>query len=185
MQYINVRFNTMKRKFYIIVTIAIAFINISIASATDLRVFPSPDGRLTAKIIPSAKPPECIVEICGKKGEVLIRTDYSSPDGEHGQYVEQASWTPDSKFFVYSTYSTGGHSPWQSKYFFYRHRDNKLLSSPDFLPPIIDAKFSLRAPDIITLTIWSPFKPDKGTKGSIKLPISFKLSNIDENTIEE
>jgi hypothetical protein len=175
----------MKRKFYLILTIALSFINISIASAMDLQVFPSPDGRLTAKIIPSAKPPECIVEIYGEKGKVLVRIDYSSPDGEHGQYVEQASWTPDSKFFVYSTYNTGGHSEWQSKYFFYRRRDNKLLSSSDFLPPIVAAKFSLRAPDIITLTIWSPFKSDKGIQGSIKLPISFKLRDINENTIEE
>jgi hypothetical protein len=173
----------MNRKFYMIVAITFAFMTISFASAADLQILPSPDGRLTAKIIPSAKPPECIVEIYGESGELLVRTDYSSPDGEHGQYVEQASWTPDSNFFVYSTYNTGGHSEWQSKYFFYRRRDNKLLSSSDFLPPIVDAKFSLRAPDIIAITIWSPF--DKGITGSIKLPISFKLSDIDENTIEE
>jgi hypothetical protein len=39
--------------------------------------------------------------------------DYSSPRGFNGYYVVNAKGSPDSKFFVYSVLSSGGHSPWQ------------------------------------------------------------------------
>lgn len=175
----------MKTTFLIFVLIALLSFSVPVVCAFDAQVFPSPDGKLSAKIIPAERSPECKVEIRTDKGALLVSADYSSSDGEHGQYVEKASWTPDSQFFVYSTYNTGGHAVWQSVYFFYRRRDNKILPSYDFLPPIVDAKFSLKPPDIISLTIWSPFKPDKGIVGSIKLPITLKLSDLHEATIEK
>lgn len=151
--------------------------------ALQAQVLQSSDGMLTAKIITIGKTIENKIEIY-RNEELLNKADYSSKDGEHGQYIEKASWSPDSQFFVYSTHNTGGHSAWQFGFYFYRRTDNKILPSYDFLPPIADSNFILKGPDFISLTIWSPFYK-KGIQGSIKLPITFKLSDIKESTIEE
>jgi len=152
--------------------------------ALQSQIIQSPDGVLKAKIITIGKLIENKIEIY-RNDELLNKADYSSEDGEHGQYIENASWTPDSRFFVYSTYNTCGHRAWQSGFYFYRRSDNKILPSHDYLPPIADSNFILKEPDLITLTIWSPFKSGKGIKGSIKLPITFKLIDIKGTTIEE
>lgn len=152
--------------------------------ALQSQVIQSPDGVFTAKITTVGKTIENIIEIYKNKN-LQNKVDYSSNDGEHGQYIEKASWTPDSQFFVYSTYNTGGHQPWQAGFYFYRRSDNKILPSHDYLPPIADSNYTLQKPDLITLTIWSPFKAGKGIEGSIKLPITFRLSDIKELTIKE
>jgi hypothetical protein len=55
---------------------------------------------------------ESRVVIRTSKGETVTSKDYSSPRGFNGYYVVRAQWSPDSKFFVYSLSSSGGHSPW-------------------------------------------------------------------------
>jgi hypothetical protein len=147
----------MKTTFFIFGLIGLLLYSpVPVVGAFDTQVFPSPDGKLIAKIIPAEKSPECKVQILTDKGALLVSADYSSADGEHGQYVENASWTPDSQFFVYSTYNTGGHSVWQSVYFFYRRRDSKILPSYDFLPPIVDSRFSFNHPTLSVLRSGHP-----------------------------
>src|SRR5664279_2912042 len=71
----------------------------------------SPDGAVVVTV-ESTKTHESRLEFRGNSGKLLARVDYSSQDGEHGQSVAKASWTPDSQFFVYSLGNTGGHQPW-------------------------------------------------------------------------
>ena len=83
------------------------------------QVYPSPDGTLRAVVYPvdislNATPDmESRVVIRTSKGDTLTSKDYASPRGFNGYYVVNAKWSPDSKFFVYSMSSSGGHSPWQ------------------------------------------------------------------------
>ena len=82
-------------------------------------IYPSPDGTARALVYPvdislNATPDlESRVVIRSNKGETLTSKDYASPRGFNGYYVVSAKWSPDSKFFVYSMSSSGGHSPWQ------------------------------------------------------------------------
>lgn len=144
--------------------------------------YASGDGTLVARILAVKKvlmgKYECKVQILDRAATVLLERDYSSRTGEHGLIIEMASWSPDSEFFVYSTSSSGGHQPWQSLLFIYRRSDNTILDAQDFLPPVAHPKFGLEEPDRISLTIWSPFKPGKGIRGSIKLPITFSLKDL-------
>ena len=81
------------------------------------QVYPSPDGSLRAVVYPvdislNATPDmESRVVIRTSKGDTLTSKDYASPRGFNGYYVVNAQWSPDSKFFVYSMSSSGGHSP--------------------------------------------------------------------------
>jgi hypothetical protein len=79
-------------------------------------IYISPDGKFRAEIVPTYTQErgfhEHCVTIYTRTGKQLAQNDHSSNDHEHGQTVNQAEWTPDSRFFVYGTHSSGGHSGW-------------------------------------------------------------------------
>jgi hypothetical protein len=66
------------------------------------------------------------VEIQKGDGKALCTQDYSSADGEHGLGVTEDRWTPDSRFFVYSTSPSGGHQPYHSPTDFFSRRTNRV-----------------------------------------------------------
>ena len=89
-----------------------------------------------------------------------------------------AAWTTNSQFFVFSTEVSGGHGVWQSPIYFFNRKDGQIYPLDNYLPPVGDQRFSVRPPDVIEVSIWTPFPQGKGIDGSIVLPISFKLSDI-------
>jgi len=141
------------------------------------KSYASPDGKLQAEVLSKGSAQESRVEVRDQQGVLLASRDYSSRDGEHGQIVDEARWTPDSQFFVFTTYSSGGHSPWQTPTYFFNRRENKIRDLSEFLPPVADSKFTLSAPDRITISIWTPFSQE-GIAKSIILPVSFRLSDL-------
>jgi hypothetical protein len=95
------------------------------------QVIVSPDGALRAIIVPVGRKKgfeasESRVEIQKSDGKLLCTEDYSSSDGEHGYGVDKGRWTPDSRFFVYNTSSSGGHQPYHSPTFFYSRQNNRV-----------------------------------------------------------
>ena len=146
------------------------------AMGAEAKVYRSPDGTLVAAVIPTGPGREHRIEIWDRRGNVLVGADHSSSDGEHGLVVDKAAWSPDSQFFVFSTYSSGGHQAWTSPTFLYDRRFGKLFNLNCFLPPVAASDFTLRAPDILTIAIWSPFS--HGLPGSIALPVTVKLRNF-------
>jgi hypothetical protein len=148
----------------------------SLVHGGQTKFFWSPDRVLKAKVSSIDETGESRVEIFGRDGKIRCKGDYTSEDGSHGGVVEHAGWTPDSQFFVFSMYSSGGHQPWQSPTFFYARRDNTIHKFNDYLPPVAEPGFVLKAPDRVTLIIWTPFT--HGTIGSIMLPITFRISDI-------
>jgi len=43
---------------------------------------------------------------------LLRRRSFASSDHNHGEGVGHAEWTSDGQFFVFNTFSSGGHQPW-------------------------------------------------------------------------
>jgi hypothetical protein len=82
------------------------------------QVYASPDKALRALVLPvdvslyATPDMESRVVIRTSNGDTLTSKDYSSPRGANGYYVHAAKWSPDSRFFVFSLVSSGGHSPW-------------------------------------------------------------------------
>jgi hypothetical protein len=117
----------------------------------------SPDQKLRACVTSVGKhgPPfnESRVEIHDANDHVLAFKDFRSPDGEHGRNVQRNAWTPDSQFFVFSTASSGGHSPWHWQTYFFDRRISAFKEVDDFTGPIIKRDFSLIAPDIIEVIV--------------------------------
>ena len=57
-------------------------------------------------------------------------------------------------------------------------RNNLIVNFAEYLPPVAKSKFFVKAPDIITIRIWTPLTMEKNLEKSIILPITFRLSDI-------
>ena len=126
------------------------------------QVYPSPDGTLRAVVYPvdislNATPDmESRVVIRTAKGETLTSKDYASPRGFNGYYVVNAKWSPDSKFFVYSLSSSGGHSPWQFPIAVYSRGKNAFGPFSDMIDgkPSLSADFKFTGPHTLIASTW-------------------------------
>jgi hypothetical protein len=125
-------------------------------------LFPSPDGALTALVLPVDPSPhatpdmESRVDIRARGGHIRASKNYSSPGGANGYYVVQATWTPDSQFFVYSLSSSGGHSPWQSPIALFSRTGNTFVSFSDLIggDPTLSANFKIVGAHSVIATTW-------------------------------
>jgi hypothetical protein len=155
---------------------------VSTGRANDVKMMKSPDGIYSAHITRVTKspalPPEFIVEIRNTEHRPEVKGDYTSKSGEQGLSLHHGAWTPDSRFFIYTTLSSGGHMAWQYLTFFFDRRDGKIHDFSDFLSPVAEGAFSLNPPDIITITVWTPLTTEKPLDESIALPISFRMSDL-------
>ena len=87
------------------------------------------------------------MEIRNAQGAVLNSKSFKSSDGEHGRSVAKSAWTANSRFFVFSTASSGGHSPWHGQTYAYDRQKNTFTELDDTTGPIIKRNFQLTAPD--------------------------------------
>jgi hypothetical protein len=116
-----------------------------------------PDKQLCAHIVEVGKHPaplnESRVDILDANGQTLASRSFKSSDGEHGRSVARSDWTPNSRFFVFSTQSSGGHSPWHWQTYFYDRKKNTFRELDDSTGPIIKRDFQLSAPDVAHVTV--------------------------------
>jgi hypothetical protein len=117
----------------------------------------SPDGALCAHIVSVGKHKapfhEDRVDIRDAKEQLVASKSFKSPDGEHGRHVAKSQWTPDSQFFVFTTESSGGHSPWHwTPWFFDRQKKNFRLLD-DATGPVIKPEMKVAAPDWVEVTV--------------------------------
>lgn len=97
----------------------------------------SPDERLNVSIIPVGKSgrerSESLIEFRNGGGRLLCGINYSSADGEHGFGVVKAAWTADSRYFVFSLTSSGGHQSWHAPTQFYSRETRTIRTLDDYL----------------------------------------------------
>ena len=126
-----------------------------------LMKYPSPDGSLVAIVASFHKTGgtvESEVELQTRSGQHVAQHSYTSRDSEHGFGVVKAQWTPNSRYFVFSLVSSGGHQPWHSPVQFFSRKDNSLLSLDDALNgAVMNPEFAITAPEEVTVHLY----PDK------------------------
>lgn len=126
------------------------------APAPRLKKFTSPDGKLTAVVIPVDKEKgfeenESRILNQDGKNKLLRAQDFSSDDGEHGYGVAEAKWTPDSQYLVCRLRSSGGHSPMYEAVMFWDRRKDRFYQLVDFTA---SQEFAVESPDKIRLSTW-------------------------------
>lgn len=119
------------------------------------------DGGLTVLVTPISKQAgpseyESRIEFKSIDGKIACAIDYSSADSEHGFGVVKAAWTPDSRYFVYSLTSSGGHQPWHAPTQFLSREDGKIRTLDDYVEGagISNADFQLIAPNTVKTEAW-------------------------------
>ena len=117
----------------------------------------SPDHQLRACVVEVGKfpPPlnESRVDIRDTSGKLVASRNFGSPKGDQGRSAVHSAWTPDSNFFVFSTQSSGGHSPWHWNTYFYSRKKNKFALLDDTIGPVIKPDFKVQAPDLVEATV--------------------------------
>lgn len=120
----------------------------------------SPDGTVSVSVIPvgksAPKQSESLIEFRRNGGRLLCGIDYSSSDGEHGFGIVKGAWTPDSRYFVFSLASSGGHQSWHAPTQFYSRKTQAIRTLDDYLDGagISNPDFSLEPPDTLHTEVW-------------------------------
>jgi hypothetical protein len=91
--------------------------------------------------------------------------------------VSQIRWSPDSKFLLFTTASSGGHSPWHFKTFVFcaadkSFRDVETASGA----PVGAAEFQFESPDVALLKL---HQPARDTLKPIKLPLGKAVKQME------
>jgi len=99
---------------------------------------------------------ESLVVIRSYKGETLNSKNLSSPRGMNGRYVVTAKWSPDSQYLVFSTASSGGHSPWSFPIWVYGRKQNAFVALSDMMSgaPTISGDFHFSGVDTLVVSTW-------------------------------
>jgi len=136
----------------------------------------SPDGRFMAQIVSKkAEFTEDTVAIVSR--ETSSRTEFSmTSDSEwNGRYVLKSEWSPDSRFFVFSTFSSGGHSGWNFRTFVYSVDANKFVSVDEKIRPVTDHDFQLLPSHTLQVETLNPLGIDyPSMKRTIDLATLFR-----------
>jgi hypothetical protein len=135
----------------------------------------SPDKKFVAveRRIPDADTPSRLdldgvtVFVCTTEDD--IQRDVIAQHTFAGRVVSQIRWSPDSQFLLFTTASSGGHSPWHFKTFVFCAADKSFrdvetaAGGPVGLP-----EFQFEPPDIAVLGLHNPAG---GDPKQIKLPL--------------
>ncbi|HXT87500.1 MAG TPA: hypothetical protein VN745_10790 [Verrucomicrobiae bacterium] len=146
--------------------------------AKNAHRYVSPDGTTRVSVIPVGKrgpaQSESLIEFRTAEGRLLCGLNYSSSDGEHGFGVVKAAWTEDSRYFVFSLTSSGGHQSWHAPTQFYSSKTGAIRTLDDYLDGagITQPNFELLPPNIVATTI----REYKDVPVSVHLDSIFKRS---------
>jgi hypothetical protein len=134
--------------------------------------YAAPDGGASVTVVPVSKEAgraeyESRIEFHSGDGATLCVLDYSSEDSEHGFGLVKGQWTPDSKYFVFSLTSSGGHQAWHAPTQFFNRQDGTIRSLDDYFAAsgVSESDFRLVAPDIVKTEVLR----DKAVPVSISL----------------
>lgn len=143
----------------------------TISAPAQKSIYESPDKSLKAVIIPVGMKGfeiyESRIEVHTSGRRLLQRRSFASSDHNHGEGVGHAEWSSDGQFFVFNTFSSGGHQPWHVATYFYSLRNNKFYSLDRVIGPI-SSDFRLEGSNIVVTT---RLDFDKGGKKAVKVAL--------------
>lgn len=107
-----------------------------------------------------------------KPKEIYSRHDFAL------RTIMRIAWSPDSKFLLFTTASSGGRSPWRFQTFVFCIGDGTFRGLEDVTRGAVVAPgFHFEPPDIAVLTVQDTAAPQRGLpEKQIKIPLA-KLSH--------
>ena len=113
----------------------------------------SPDGTSSAHLISIGG--ESYVEISSDRSGALSPINgraYISDDEEQGDEIDHSEWTANSRFFVYTLDSSGGHQPWHHQTDIYDRVTNRFFTLDDYIGAVTD-DFKLQGEDTLSTRV--------------------------------
>jgi hypothetical protein len=84
-----------------------------------------------------------------------------------GLRISHMRWSPDSKFLLFTTASSGGHSPWHSRTFVFCMADKSFRDVEAAVGSVLSPKFHFEPPDVAVLIVQKGDSPESETKISL------------------
>ena len=129
------------------------------AEAAEIQTIRSPDKKAVATILPASD--ESIVVFRDEENRTVCDQKFLSEDGEHGLSYLRGKWTPDSRFFVFTLTSSGGHSSWHFPAYAYDRFKNRILSlDRHYIKSVVDPEFRVLSPHILQIKVIDLAKPE-------------------------
>jgi len=95
------------------------------------------------------------VAIYSDRESVIARHDFP------GRRIAHMEWSPDSKFLLFTTTSSGGHSPWHSAAFLYCVGDKNFHDLDTAIGTVMSPKFRFEIPDVAILMVKKGDSPEE------------------------
>jgi hypothetical protein len=99
--------------------------------------------------------------------DVLARNDKGM-----GRYVYDAKWSPDSRYFVFLTLYSGGHSIWHHPTTVYDSKENKFWELDDYAGSVVDDKVVFDGADTLIIKVANPKTGSDGSPAVKTLSLS-------------
>jgi hypothetical protein len=94
----------------------------------------------------------------GPEEHVIARYDFP------GSRISYIKWSPDSKFLLFTTASSGGHSPWHSRTFVFCMADKSFRDVESSVGSVVSPKFHFEPPDVAVMTVRKGDSPERETR---------------------
>ncbi len=148
---------------------------VSFISAQSSKDYISPDKTLIARVTVIGKPGtptyESRVEILRRgDGRILCDQRYVPPARPYALSILDARWTPDSKFFIFSSHAVGTDDPTHYPTFYFSRKDTAIYDvDPAAGVWVTDPHFRIVDPDRLEVSIRRDSLAPQSLKRSINL----------------
>jgi hypothetical protein len=85
-----------------------------------------------------------------------------------GRLINHIEWSPDSKFLLFTTASSGGHSPWHAAAFLFCTSDHSFRDVEHAIGPVVSPNFRFEPPDMAVMLVKKGDKPEE----EVKVPLA-------------
>jgi hypothetical protein len=95
----------------------------------------------------------------------------STPIARHdfqGRLISHMEWSPDSKFLLFTTTSSGGHLPWHAAASLFCTADNSFRDVGAAIGNVVSPQFRFESPDIAVMLVKKGDKPEE----EVKVPLA-------------
>jgi hypothetical protein len=104
----------------------------------------------------------------GRPPTLVARHDF------RGRRISHIEWSPDSKFLLFTTASSGGHAPWHSAAFLFSVSDHSFRDVEPAIGTVVSPNFRFEPPDIAVMVVKKGDEPE----GEVKVPLAKTLQRM-------
>jgi hypothetical protein len=107
------------------------------------------------------------------RAELQTRTLVARHDFR-GRLISHIEWSPDSKFLLFTTASSGGHQPWHAPAFLFCASDNSFRDVESAIGTVVSPDFRFEPPDIAVMTV----KKGDEADAEVKVPLAKAMHDM-------